>query len=116
MKNTFIDLELENGEKIQLTLNFMRLLKLKNARKDIYEKYNKILIQGTKDGVEDTLTTLYTAYLCANVDNLDNIMNFETFMKSVPQDFVYLNSINNLLLNPKKKTALENHSSRIQEK
>ena len=42
MKCTFKELELQNGEVIKLTLNFARLLQLKNKRKKVYEEYNDI--------------------------------------------------------------------------
>lgn len=112
MKNTFLDLELENGEVIKLTLNFTRLLQLKNKRKNIYEKYNNILLKGTKDVIEDSIITLYTAYLCANIEYLEDnsLMSLETFTESIPQNFILINEYNDKLLNPKKKTVSENHS------
>ena len=41
MKNTFLDIELEDGSKVQLTLNFSRLLQLKNKNKTIYDNIIK---------------------------------------------------------------------------
>ena len=49
-----MNIVLENGEKINLTLNFGRLLQLKKENKPIYEKYNKVLANGAKDVIEDT--------------------------------------------------------------
>ena len=112
MKNTFLDFELEDGRKIQLTLNFTRLLQLKNKRKDIYGKYTNALA-GKGDAFENSLITLYTAYLCANIESLDNdgkLMTYTSFINAIPQDFVLINNYNDKLLNPKKKMALENHS------
>lgn len=118
MKNTFIDLELENGEKIQLTLNFTRLLQLKNKRKDIYGKYINAL-SGKGDVFENSLITVYTAYLCANIESIDDdgkVMTYTSFINAIPQDFILINDYNNKLLNPKKKKDSENHSSRMQER
>ena len=42
MNCTFKELQLQNGEVIKLTLNFRRLLQLKNKRKKLYERYNLI--------------------------------------------------------------------------
>ena len=39
MKSIFMDFKLENGKVIQLTLNFARLYKVKNKRKDLYERF-----------------------------------------------------------------------------
>lgn len=117
MKNTFLDFELDDGSKIQLTLNFTRLLQLKNKRKDIYGKYTNALA-GKGDVFENTLITLYVAYLCANIESLDNdgkLMTYASFINAIPQDFILINDYNEKLLNPKKKTVSENHSLRIQE-
>lgn len=104
MKNTFIDFELENGTKIQLTLNFSRLLQLKNKRKNTYDKYTNALA-GKGDAFENSLITLYTAYLCANIESLDNneVMSYETFIDSIPQNYILMNTTVDKLINPKKK-------------
>lgn len=104
MKNTFIDFELEDGAKIQLTLNFARLLQLRSKRKSVYEKYTNALA-GKGDAFENSLITLYTAYLCANIEKLDNseIMDFNTFIDAIPQNFMTVNAIVDKLINPKKK-------------
>ena len=104
MKNTFIDFELEDGTKIQLTLNFARLLQLRSKRKSAYEKYTNALA-GKGDAFENSLVTLYTAYLCANIEKLDNeeIMDFNTFIDAIPQNFMTVNTIVDKLINPKKK-------------
>ena len=104
MKNTFIDFELENGTKIQLTLNFSRLLQLKNKRKNTYDKYTNALA-GKGDAFENSLITLYTAYLCANIESLDNneVMSYETFIDSIPQNYILMNTNVDKLINPKKK-------------
>lgn len=118
MKNTFLDFELEDGRKIQLTLNFTRLLQLKNKRKDIYGKYTSALA-GKGDVFENSLVTLYVAYLCANIESLDEdgkLMTYTTFINAIPQDFILINDYNDKLLNPKKKAVSENHLSNIQER
>ena len=102
MKNTFLDLELEDGSKVQLTLNFSRLLQLKNKNKTIYDKYNKILCNGAKDAIEDTLTVIYVAYLCANIDQ-EEVLSFNRFAEIIPQNFGEMNNICQELITPKKK-------------
>lgn len=117
MNNTFLDFELEDGSEIQLTLNFTRLLQLKNKRKEIYGKYTSAL-GGKGDVFENSLITLYVAYLCANIENLDDdkLMTYTTFIKAIPQDFVLINDYNDKLINPKKKMASDDHSSKVQER
>lgn len=104
MKNTYIDLKLEDGSVIQLTLNFSRLLQLKNKRKTIYEKYTTAL-SGKGDAFENSLVTLYAAYLCANIEKLDSeeIVSFDEFIDAIPQSFILINNLVDQLINPKKK-------------
>ena len=54
MKCTFKELTLENGEVIKLTLNFARLLQLKNKRKKEYEEYYVVdIVNSPRMGVCD---------------------------------------------------------------
>ena len=104
MKNTFLDLELQDGTKIQLTLNFSRLLQLRSKRKKVYEQYTHALA-GKGDVFENSLVTIYTAYLCANLEKLDNneVMSYETFIDAIPQSFATINEAVEKLMYPKKK-------------
>lgn len=118
MKCTFEKLELQNGEVIQLTLNFTRLLQLKNKRKNLYERYNKIYNKIDKDNTFDAITVLYVAYLCANIDEIDEnkLMSEEEFMEAIPQSFALINDLTLKLTNPKLKKNSENHLKEQQEK
>lgn len=108
MKCTFKELTLENGEVIKLTLNFARLLQLKNKRKKEYEEYNDIYVKEDKDATFSSITILYTAYLCANIEQDDNtLMTKEEFMENIPQSFVLINNLANELANPKQKKFQE---------
>ena len=66
--NTFVEYELENGEKVKMTLAYYRLYQLKTKNKDIYDRYNRIVPKGFTEEL-DGVTVAYTAYLCANLDN-----------------------------------------------
>lgn len=104
MKNTFLDLELQTGEVIKLTLNFARLLQLKNKNKTMYEKYNQILSKGPADVIEDTITVIYVAYLCAYIEkDNEELMTFNQFAEAIPQSFSDINSVCDELISPKKK-------------
>lgn len=106
MKCTFEELELQNGEKIKLTLNFARLLMLKNKRRDAYEEYNKQYFEEkNRDATFSAITIVYTAYLCANIDQLDDdkLMSKQEFMENIPQSFTLINKIATNLTDPKQK-------------
>lgn len=100
--NGNITLGLENGQEVELILNFSTLYKIRGLKKESYEKYNKIIIQGQKD-VMDIVTILYMAYLCANINNLDACMNEMEFMDNLPYDPGMLSRKCNELIMPKKK-------------
>lgn len=103
MKNTYQELELQNGEVCKLTLNFARLLQIKNGRKDLYARLMKVLQAEDFDVLFDSLTILYVGYLCANLDN-DEVLSEEEFMNLVPFDLATLNIIaGELVSNTKKK-------------
>ena len=103
MKNTFVDFELETGEVAKLTLSFYALLQLKNSKKDVYERYNKIMTKGPQDELEG-ITILYTAYLCGLLlnGNIDEAMDEEEFICSVTPDREYVMETMQGLINPKK--------------
>ncbi len=120
MKCTFKELELESGEVIKLTLNFSRLLQLKNKRTKDYELYNNVLGGKEKDNLLGTLIIVYTAYLCANIDKLDNdnnsLMSREEFIDAIPNSFGLINDIAVELTNPKQKKISDKPSEMQQEK
>lgn len=95
-------LELEDGQRVELVLNFATLYKVRGLKKEIYEKYNRIITQGQKD-IMDIVTILYMAYLCANINNLDVCMSEMEFMESLPYNPVMLAKKCNELTEPKKK-------------
>lgn len=106
MKCTMQELKLVDGSKIKLTLNFARLLKVKNHNKKLYEDYMTALKGGKDfDPIFDSLKVLYVAYLCADSDKLgtDEIMSEEEFIEMVPSDMELINTVAAGLIQPKKK-------------
>ena len=90
MKNTYQELKLTNGETVKLSLNFARLLAVKNKRPKLYEDLMRILQYKDFDIVFDSLKVLYVGYLCARV-NVDEAMTEEEFMELVPFDLEKIN-------------------------
>ena len=107
--NGKIKMELENGKEVELALNFASLYKIRGLKKDVYDRYNKVIMKGTEDTF-DTVTVLYTAYLCANVDNLDECMGEMEFMENLPYNPTELARKCNELISAKKKKASDQHS------
>lgn len=102
MKNTYQELELENGEIVKLTLNFARLLKIKSEQPKIYDRFMKVLQNKDFDIVFDSLTVLYTGYLCANMNN-ESVLSEDEFMELVPFDLEVINVIAGKLIQSSKK-------------
>lgn len=108
MKCTMLELELIDRSKIELTLNFARLLKVKNNNKKLYEEYMKALEGGKGfDPIFDSLKVLYVAYLCANSEKLgtDEVMSEDKFIEMVPPDMELINTVTAELIRPKKKVG-----------
>lgn len=102
MKNTYQELELQDGSVVKLTLNFARLLQIKNERKDLYARLMKVLQAENFDVLFDSLTILYVGYLCANLNN-NEILSEEEFMELVPFDLESLNILAGQLVSSNKK-------------
>lgn len=101
-KNTYQELELENGEIVKLTLNFARLLKIKSTQPKLYERFMKVLQNKEFDIVFDSLTVLYTGYVCANISN-ESVLSEEEFTELVPFDLEVINVLAGKLIQSKKK-------------
>lgn len=103
MKSTITNMILTDGRKVELTLNFARLLKVKNFNKGLYEDFMRVLKQDKDfDIIFDSIKILYVAYLCANANDLENVISEEEFMELVP-DITTINIIATELVVPKKK-------------
>ena len=83
MKSTYQELELIDGTKVKLTLNFARLLILKNKDPKFYDDLMRILQYKDFDVIFDTIRVLYAGYLCAKGEN-DEVLTEEQFMELVP--------------------------------
>lgn len=106
MKNTFVDIELETGETVKATLTYYHLLQLKNKHKDVYERYNKIMVKAPQDEFEN-MTIIYTGYMCAMLaeGKMNEAMSEEEFLCVFTPDREYAGKILTQLLNPKKAKA-----------
>ena len=102
MKNTVQKLELNNGEVVELTLTFARLLKVKNHNKKLYEDFMGALKNKNFDIFFDSAKVLYVAYLCS-ADDINNAMTENDFLEELPMDLTVINETVAELINPKKK-------------
>ena len=102
MKNTYQELELMDGTTIKMTLNFARLLNLKNNNAGLYDRFMKVLQNKNFDIVFDSLTVLYTGYLCANITE-ESVLSEEEFIELVPFDLELINVAAGKLIQSKKK-------------
>lgn len=102
MKNTYQELELIDGQTIKMTLNFARLLKVKNDQPQIYDRFMKVLQNKDFDIISDSLAVLYVGYLCANVSN-ESVMTEDEFVELMPFDLELINVKAGQLIQGKKK-------------
>ena len=102
MKNTYQEIELVDGQIVKMTLNFARLLKIKNDQPEIYDRFMKVLNNKDFDLISDSLTVLYVGYLCANIGD-ESILSEDEFVELIPFDLELINVKAGLLVQGKKK-------------
>jgi hypothetical protein len=107
MTDTTVAIELDDGTKEEGTLNFYSLYLLREGgdkTNEIYEKYQKIRLNGAKDELDYTYM-VYTAYVCAHLDK--DYMDYPDFLKRLtPNRGLLLRTVNQLLNpQPKKKAT-----------
>lgn len=90
----------EDGDTCTMTLSFIRLKRLSSKNRDLYNAYNKIMTNGSKDELE-TLTVLYAAYVCANLDG--EVMSEDEFIEKCGSDRYALRDAVEALTKPKKQ-------------
>ena len=100
---TGYEFEFIDGEKCWIALSFIRLKRLASKNKPLYERYQKIMVQGTKTEF-DILTVLYAAYVCANIDK-DDILTEDEFIERCGDDHVVIFEALDAVTNPKKRQA-----------
>lgn len=103
-KNTTIEFEFFDGEKVELTLWFYALYQLKAKKKSLYERYNKIMVKMQKgtDAYDelDMITVLYVGYMCADPEEA---MSEEDFMYKCGADRNAVAEAFTALVSPKKQ-------------
>lgn len=106
--NTNYVFEFEDGSSAGMTLAFYALYLLKGKNEGLYKRYNATMsrMADTKNGGYDeldTLTILYTAYVCANISDYENIMSEEEFMIKCGSDRIAVAKAVKTLTQPKKR-------------
>lgn len=96
---TVLKIKLNNNKEVELTLNFAKLLKLSQAKKNVYRRYNDIVNSQKGQDVLDLSYVIYTAYICASEDYE---MTFEKFLELLPPDQALVNELYAKLIAPSK--------------
>lgn len=100
LKNTYVEYELIDGNKVNLTLAFYLLKLLEGKKPDLTARYYKMQSKKEMNDL-DMVTILYTAYCCANMDDPE-MMDEETFMILMGSDRLTMRGLMNRLLGAKK--------------
>ena len=101
--------EFYDGTTCEMTLAFILLKKLSSKNKTLYERCQKIMANGGKDEF-DTLTVLYTAYVCANMDG-ENLLTEDEFIEKCGFDRQALMDALQALTTAKKQKASADRSN-----
>lgn len=102
MTNTMREFHFDDGTKTKLTLNFFLVYHLKEKHKSLYERYNKIVMDGAKD-MMDFVTILYTAYSCAMLQEEEEPISEAEFMLKCGADISNVMKTAGELIQPKKQ-------------
>ena len=94
MPNQNIELELTNGNKVNLTINFALLLQIRERYPEVYKRYNDLQTKGREAVKEifDTLVIIYVGYLCANLNN-SPLMGETEFYTLIPYDLYLIKDL-----------------------
>lgn len=106
---TRYNFEFYDGSTCEMTLAFIQLKRLSSKNKSLYDRCQKIMANGGKDEF-DTLTVLYTAYVCANMDN-EILLTEDEFIEKCGCDRQALMDALTALTTPKKQKASVNRLS-----
>lgn len=98
-----------DGSTCEMTLAFIRLKMLASKNKTLYDRCQKVMANGGKDEF-DTLTVLYSAYVCANLDK-DDLMTEEEFIELCGCDREAVMDALTALTQPKKQKASADRSN-----
>lgn len=107
--NTTVELELNDGSSVPLTLTYSSLYKLSAADKAAYKAYNEAytaLQKGTVDEIA-LVRLLYTGYLCANITEgtSEGALGFDDFIDKLPADHETVGNMAMALMFPKRVGA-----------
>lgn len=98
------ELTLQNGETVELTLNFRYLNDLRAKRPEAAEgPWNamKVAMGGGKDDmIWPSIQAIYAAYLCGTIKagTLDEAYSYDDFLEQLPEDpAVIITTVNELL-------------------
>ena len=106
--NTVVELELENGEVVRLTLAYRFLLQLSAKDRKAYDEYNASWRKKEEKRDEfDNLRFIYTGYLCAALADgtFDEAMTWDQFIDVAPIDREAVGVALMGLIAPKRKGA-----------
>ena len=97
----FVTYEMDNGEEVEMSLTFAKIMKLRKVDKDLYEKVNKVLTKGPED-VMQIATTLYGAYMCSGEE--EKKYTYQGFIDNMNNDFGYnVDKVKELIAPSKKR-------------
>lgn len=102
MENTYIKVKMANGETAEFTLQYYALYQISKIHPEIYNTYSEAV--GRTDEIA-LLEILYTAYVCAAVLKNTAFVDFEEFIRILPESHAFLLPTVSDLLYGKKKQA-----------
>ena len=104
--NTIVELEMQDGTTVRLTLAYRYLYQLSSFNKRAYDEYNAIWNkkEGKREDL-DNVRVIYAAYLCAALQDgtQKDAMGWEEFLDKITPDREAISTAMAALLAPKHK-------------
>jgi len=112
-KNTIVELEMQDGSTVKLTLAYRFLLQLSTFNRKVYDEYNAVWNkkEGKREEI-DNVRVLYAAYLCACIQDgtQEAAMSWDEWLDNVTLDREAVGYAMRDLLAPKRKGDIETRS------
>ena len=106
--NTVVELEMDDGSVVRLTLAYRYLMQLSAKNRAAYDEYNASWRKKEEKRDEfDNLRFIYTGYLCAAImdGTFDDTMTWQQFLDAAPIDREAVGMALMGLIAPKRKGA-----------
>lgn len=115
--NASTEIEMSDGTKLNLTITWGLLIKLRALNKQLYSQFSHVVMAGAADDVLKMLDIVYCGYLCQYIDDngtLVDALTQDEFIAVAPADVNAVTMAAMALISPKEMARFQSHSESAQ--